>query len=146
MAYSKQQKADALLKLAFNNHDFKKTASETGISEKQIRRWAQGQNIRNVSKSPEKDDDIVPDVSVAEILEQAVKKLLGSVPKDMSGSQWATAIGILMDKWLILQDQPTQRIDVIARMLERLPADEYDDILREAEEVLREARSGDSSE
>lgn len=157
MAYSEEQKAGALVKLALNGNDYEKTAAEVGVSERQLYRWAGGQNIKRAKKVSKKAnvsddkppdvltalDDHLPDLTVADMLEATIKRLLMLIPARMSGDDWSRALGILMDKWLILQGQPNQRVDILTRMLEQLPDSEYDNIIEEAKRVLSEARGGD---
>jgi hypothetical protein len=126
MAYSDGEKAAALVRLAINKYDFKKTASETGITAKTLREWNKN----------------VPKKSVSDLLDVAIQRMLVSIPTKMSGQDWAVALGILMDKWLLIQGEPTSRTETIQRQVSALTDDEYDNLLEEAGDILRKARGG----
>ena len=125
MAYSDLQQAEALVKLAINQGDYDKTAEDTGISRRTLIRWAK----------------VAPKKGVAELLERAIERLLMVIPKDMDGQEWAVALGILFDKWLLIQGEPTSRTETIERKLEELDEDEYSSVIREAEAIIRAASS-----
>lgn len=126
MAYSDIEKAEALIKLALNGYDWEKTATETGICKMTLRRW----------------NKIVPKKGVGELLERALARLLMAIPKELGGQEWSVAVGILMDKWLVMQGQPTNRIETVGRGLRELSDDEYYAVLAEAERILHDAASG----
>ena len=126
MAYSDGEKAEALIRLAINNYNFTKTAEETGIPAKTLRLW----------------NKKVPKNSVSELLDRAVQRMLAAIPEKMSPYEWGVALGILLDKWLIVQGEPTQRTETIQRQVSRLSDDEFDDILEQANAILSEAKGG----
>lgn len=128
MAYSDGEKAEAMIRLAFNKYNFDKTATETGITAKTLRRW----------------DKKVPKKSVGDLLDRAVRHMLANIPTAITGQDWAIAMGILMDKWLLLQGEPTARTESIHRQVSELSDDEYDDLLEEASGILRKARRDSS--
>ena len=71
------------------------------------------------------------------------------IPDSWSGTDWAIALGILMDKWLLLQGQPTNRTETIFTALEQMPDDELDEIIRQFEEaasgtVVAKDRTGET--
>jgi transposase-like protein len=136
VAYSEEFKAAALIRLAANKNDIDRTAAEIGCSPASIRRWADGQTVQ---KKVQKKETFAnqSDLTVADYLEQAVKQMLGSVPDNMKGNDWAIALGILLDKWLLLGGQPTERVENITRWLEELPGDVYDDVVKQAEDVVK---------
>ena len=127
MAYSDGEVAAALVKLAINKYDYQKTSDQLGIPKMTLRRWNK--------KVPKRD--------IAGLLEHAIEHLLASIPEKMTAESWAIALGILMDKWLLVQGKATSRNENISRM--GLNPDELDDVLAEAERILDEsARSGGS--
>lgn len=125
MAYSDGEIAEAMIRLAINKYDFYTTSNQTGISVKTLRRW----------------DKNAPKKSVAELLDRAIERLLSVIPKDMNGNEWSIAVGILLDKWLILQGEPTSRNETITNKLDNLDADEYERVIAEAENIIASAKS-----
>ncbi|GAB4514055.1 MAG: hypothetical protein Kow0047_25800 [Anaerolineae bacterium] len=123
MAYSDAEKAEALIRLALNNYNYQRTSEETGISVMTLRRW----------------NKTVPKKGVAELLERAVERLLMAIPEDLSGRDWALALGILLDKWLLAQGQPTARSESVLRQVRDLSDDQYYAVIAEAERILAEA-------
>jgi hypothetical protein len=126
MAYSDGEIAEALIRLAINKYDFKTTSEQINVPAQTIRRWN-----RNVSKK-----------SIPEMLDRAIVRMLSVIPDDMSGHDWSIALGILFDKWLLMQGEATSRHESINRTLDDLSRDEYDRVVEEAERIIAEARNG----
>jgi hypothetical protein len=134
MAYSEKFKARALIKLAENRNDYDITAGELGCSSASLRLWSSGNNLK---KSKQKKENFKNDgFTVADYLEQAVIHMLSNPPQEMKGSAWATTVGVLMDKWLILQDKPTSRTETLTRMLESMPDEQRSELIKDAERVV----------
>ena len=129
MAYSDTEKAEAVILLAVNKYDYDKTAEALGISAKTLRRW----------------DKIVPKKGVAELLERAIERMLMHIPADMKGRDWAIALGILMDKWLLGQGMATSRSENIMGFLADMAPEEREKIIIEAERILSARASGSSN-
>lgn len=150
MAYDKEFKARALIRLAENKNDFEKTAAEMGCSPRSLRHWAKGNRLEpksaKVQMSAKKSAGVAKsDLSVADYLEQAVIHMLKNPPEKMAGDDWAVAVGILMDKWLLVKGQPTERTETISRLLDGLPENERDYIYREAQELIKEISAASGS-
>ena len=128
--YSDAERSEAVIRLAVNGYDYKTTAAEMGVSIPTLRRW-------------NKD---IPKKGVAELLERAVERLLMKIPPDLGGQQWAVALGILLDKWLIVQGQPTTRSESVTRRVMGLTDAEYYDVLDEAEKLLDEIAGGGAAD
>jgi hypothetical protein len=126
MAYSDGEVAEALVRLAVNRYDYDLTAEQTGVSVKTLRRW----------------DKSAPKKGVADLLERALERLLSVIPENMDGNDWAIAVGILLDKWLLLQGEATSRHESISRVLDDLDADDYASVVAEAERIIADARTG----
>jgi hypothetical protein len=126
MAYSDTEATEALIRLAVNKYDYKLTAEQTGIDEKTLRRWD-----KNATKK-----------SVPELLERAIERLLMVIPSDMKGHDWSVTLGILLDKWLLIQGEPTNRTESLIRGLKDVTPDDRDAIIREAERIIAEAVGG----
>lgn len=124
--YSDGEVAEALIRLAINRYDYELTADQTGVSEKTLRRW----------------DKDAPKNSVADLLDRAIVRLLSVIPDNMDGKDWAIAVGILLDKWLLLQGEATSRHESISRVLDDLDADDYASVVAEAERIIANARTG----
>jgi hypothetical protein len=138
VAYSPEFKASALIRLAENGHDIDGTAAEVGCSPDSLRRWAAGKSLQ-MSATKKAEFANIAKLTVADYLEQAVKQMLDNIPATMKGNDWAVAIGILLDKWLLLNDQATERVETLHRWLEELPEDAKSTIIEEAERVLAES-------
>jgi len=116
--------------LAKNGNDATKTAEQLGIHESTLFRW--------VAESESKKE------AIPILLENAIRKLLEMMPDKWTGNTWAVAFGILMDKWLLVNGQPTQRTEntTMISELDNLSDKEKDSVLAEAERIIREAVSG----
>lgn len=119
MAYSDVEATEAMIRLAVNKYDYALTAEQLGISEKTLRRWD-----KNVTKK-----------GVPELLERAIERLLMVIPERMDGNTWAVSLGILIDKWLLVQGQATSRHELM-RVLRIESEDEFSAVIREAEQIL----------
>lgn len=122
MAYSDGEVAEALVRLAVNKYNFELTAQQTGISESTLKRWAKNE----------------PKKSVHDLLNRAIERMLMVIPDKWDGNEWAIALGILIDKWLLMQGEPTSRTEAITRRFGGLTEDELDDVLAEANRILEE--------
>lgn len=124
MAYSDAFRTEALVRLAVNKFDYDKTAEQMGVTVKTLRAWEQ--------KYPKK--------TVPELLERAIERMLMNIPSDWRGNDWAVAMGILMDKWLLTQGKATARTDAtVTNILESIPEDDRERVIEEAERILSEA-------
>lgn len=126
MAYSEAQITETLITLALCKYDYKLAAERTGIAPKTIQRW-------NEDRRPK---------TIPELLERAIAEILMRVPENWDGRDWAVAIGILMDKWLLLQGEATERTETLVREIETLTEAEKIELYNEARRILDEtARS-----
>ena len=121
------ERAAGVLLLATNNQNYKLTADQLGVSESTIRNWEKESLTRNIA--------------LPFMLEMTLKKLLEMMPDIWTGNSWAVAFGILMDKWLLVNGQPTQRTESIFGEIDNLPQEEKDSIVREAERIISTAVS-----
>ncbi len=133
MAYSDGEVAEALIRLSINKYDFDLTAEQSGISKSALKRWAR--------KSPKK--------GVADLLDRAIQRMLMVIPKNMNTKDWAIALGILMDKWLLIQGEPTERSESLLRTMSELTKEEKDAVVERARAVIERvggAGADDSAE
>ena len=119
--YSDNQITESVIRLAINKYDYELTSEQLGIPSRTLRRW---------------DKDVIKK-GVPELLERAIERMLASIPADWSGRDWAIALGILMDKWLLIQGEPTARTESIFTALQEIPEDELDALIREFEEAAK---------
>lgn len=122
MAYSDAFKTESIIRLATNKYDYQKTADQIGIPVRTLRNWEKS----------------FPKKGVPELLERAIERMLMVIPKDMTGHDWAVAMGILMDKWLLLHGEPTQRTENIMQTFGELTEDERRAVVEEAQQIIAE--------
>jgi len=118
--YSDAFKTEAVIRLAVNRYDYDKTAEQTGVAAKTLRVW-------------EKD---VPKKGIPEMLERAVERMLMVIPSDMKAKDWGITLGILMDKWLLMQGEPTQRTENVISQFQALSDRERSEVISDAERIL----------
>lgn len=127
MAYSDAFRTEALVRLAVNKYDYNLTATQVGVTAKTLREW----------------EDKYPKKTVPALLERAIERMLMSIPAEWRGTDWSIALGILMDKWLLVNGQATARTEQrVLRELENLPDDDRNRVIEEAERILARAASG----
>ena len=128
--YSDAEKTEAIVRLAINKYDYEKTAEQLRISDRTLRRW---------------DKDAIKN-GVPELLERAIQRLLMVIPENMSGHDWSITLGILLDKWLLLQGEPTERTENLLKTFGALTDDERQAVIHEAQEIVGSlSASGDYS-
>lgn len=130
--YTDEFRANALLELASNHNDFKETSQNTGVSEKQLRRW---------SSSTTHQASIVVNRQLSDMLEGAIQTLIERMPERFDGHSWNEAVGVLVDKLLLLRGQATTRTESVMRSLGDMSDDERTAIIEEAEGILMRAAS-----
>lgn len=113
--------------LAKNGNNAAKTAEQLGINESTLYRW--------VAESESKKE------TIPILLETAIRKILQMMPDKWTGNTWAIAFGILMDKWLLVNGQPTARTEntTVISDLDQMNEKEKDAILAEAERIIQQA-------
>ena len=107
-----------------------------------LRRWANGDSNPPPNKFViRKKEDLKK--AILELLGLTINQARREVT-DASFRETSTAIGIFTDKLLLLSGEPTQRIasENIHHITENLDRSEYDDVIREAEDIIHEAASG----
>lgn len=120
-SYSDAFRSEAVIRLALNRYDYQKTAAEFDIPARTLRNWEKS----------------FPKKGVSELLDRAVVQLLSNIPEFKRGSDWAIALGILLDKWLLLQGQPTDRKEMIFREIEQMTDDELNTLFDEFQTAAR---------
>jgi hypothetical protein len=133
--HSDFEKEAAMILLAKNQNDFAITAEQLGITERTLYEW------QKLSFSKKE--------ALPVLLEMAIKKMLDMMPDKWTGNSWAIAFGIMMDKWLLVNGQPTQRTENILTDIDNMNEKEKDAILAEAERIIQSAvvsRGTDSQE
>lgn len=125
--YNDFERAAGVLLLGINQKDYKKTADMLEVSEQTIRNWEK--------------ESLTKKIEIPIMLEMAIRKLLENMPEKWNGNSWAVAFGILMDKWLLVHGQPTERTENLVSGVNDLPTDERDAVIREAESIIQRAVS-----
>lgn len=113
--YSEAEQTESIIRLATNRYDYKTTSEQLGISIPTLRRW----------------NKVVPKKTVPELLDRAISRMLMVIPDKWDGNSWAIALGILMDKWLLLQGKATSRVANLVEGLEKLDDAELDQLVSE---------------
>jgi transposase-like protein len=128
--HSEFEKAAGIILLARNSGNIEETAKQLNIDKSTLHRW--------IAESETKKE------ALPILLEQAIKKMLDMMPDKWTGNSWAIAFGIMMDKWLLVNGQPTARTEqtTVISDLDQMNDKEKDAILTEAERIIREAISG----
>lgn len=130
--FTEMERSAAITMLAVSGYDFTGTAEKIGVSIGTLKSW-------------NKDDR--NNRSIPSMIEGAIKQLLNSMPTEWTGNTWAVALGILMDKWLLLRGDPTVRSEsIIHSIIDGMPGMTEDDkaeIVRQAEYILEESKASD---
>jgi len=129
-SYSDAFRSEAVIKLMINRYDYNKTAAEFKIPERTLRNW-------------EKD---FPKKGIGDLLDRAIERLLSNIPEFKRGSDWAIALGILLDKWLLMQGEPTQRTESFVRTFGELTDAERTAVVEEAERIIASLRPSNADE
>lgn len=139
MAYSNAVKAEALVRLAATGNDYDGVAKEMGIGRRTLVRWSMA-SVKNGAEMASKKGAI----SVIDLVAAALEKVLAAVPDDLPGVAWATTVGILVDKWLVLQglNQPAAEWQAFAMRVRGLGDEQYWRVLREAERLFGDIVAG----
>ena len=125
MAYSDQERTEALIQLSLQKYNWDATSKITGVPRSTLKRWAKSG----------------PNKTVPELLERTISRLLMSIPFQIPAKDYGIILGILLDKWLILQGEPTERHESILGRLGEMSTDELDRIISDAERIAEESFS-----
>ena len=97
MAYSDAKRASTLILLATYKNNFRRTSKESGVPVGTIREWSKNR----------------PKKSIADLLESALVQMFEYMPKKWDAKDWSIALGIMFDKWLLMQGEATERTEHI---------------------------------
>src|SRR3990172_5333460 len=86
--HSDFERAAGVMLLAANNNNYETTAKQLNVTPETIHNWEK----ESLSKKE----------AIPVMLENALRKLLEMMPTTWSGNTWSIALGILMDKWLLV--------------------------------------------
>lgn len=120
MSYSKEFRTEAMVRLAINKYDYEQTAEQIDVAPNTLRNW----------------EKQYPKIAVPELLDRAIERLLATVPMDMAGDEWGIAIGILLDKWLLLQGEATHRSENIVHGYNDLTEEERETVVDNARRII----------
>jgi hypothetical protein len=117
--YCDLERDEALILLAVNRYNVLKTSEQTGISRNTLKKWSK--------ERPKKE--------VPALLERAIERLLMVIPSNMDGRDWAVALGILMDKWLLVHGKATQRTENLVEFIQQMPDSDLNELIGEFEQA-----------
>lgn len=126
MAYSDKERTEAMVRLAINKYDYHKTADELGINHQSLRNW----------------EKQYAEIAVPEMLDRAVNLFLAAAPYQKPDKDWAVTIGILLDKWLLLQGEATSRSESFIHGIENISDEERQQVIARAREIVEAAGLG----
>ena len=133
ITYTDEFKGECLVQLAVNKFDYEKTAEQMGVSTKSLRRWAIN----------------IPKRSVPEMLERAIMQMLSRIPESFRGDDWGVTVGILFDKWLLVQGRATSRNETVTKditgTIDELNEDEVNGVIDAAREIIAESKGSRAS-
>lgn len=151
MAYSEEFKANALVKLATNGGDLESTAAELGVAKSTLHRWSTQPAKRSMKRDKKEQSNETkqnetkpdPEFRVQDGIRAAIQHLIENIPP-MKGDEWGIALGILLDKMLIYEGHPTDRVENLFGQLGNLPPEAYEDIIAEAERIIADGGGADT--
>lgn len=118
--YTDAQRSAAMITLALNKFDYEKTEIELGIDRKVLQRW----------------DKELPKRMIPEMLEEAIGKLFDRMPAKFTEKAWGITLGILLDKYLLVNNQPNSRLETTINTVINASEEEKAAIIAEAERIL----------
>lgn len=121
--YTDVMRTEAMILLAVHHYDFDAVSQIMKVPPKVLRRWN-----REVSAEAQ--------IPIKDLLERAIRQLLGHMPENMSGKDWGVALGILMDKYLLMSGLPTSRTQILGKGFFGLNDNELSLVLTEAERII----------
>lgn len=122
-----KRKALELLIETKNNYDF--VSSQTGVSIRTLKRWNEKRSNLLFKANNDASD-------ITELLKTRIKVMIEDEP-ETNKSGWAMAIGIFVDKMLLLEGKPTSRHQNISSTVDNASDDELDDMIAEAEAIVK---------
>jgi len=126
--YSPDEKAQTLAVLEANRGNVKHTGLNLDIPRSTVSLWKHSEQPPEIIELKEQKKAELADslLELAAKIVHAIPAKLGDAPVD----KLATALGITIDKWLLITGQATSRNEHNVRQLPPLPDDRLDDILR----------------
>ena len=120
MAYTPEQRAEALVTLEANGGNILQTATQLGIGEATLHRWVNesSNNGDNKSDIAIATEEIIPETRetfIAELktLRNKVLRHLDGIVEDLKAREAAITLGILIDKTELLEGNATSRTAVV---------------------------------
>jgi hypothetical protein len=120
--WSEEVKTKTIELVALRGGDTKSVSEETGVPEPTIKRWMMKPADR----------------TIPELLEAAIRQMFENMPDAFSAKEWSIALGILMDKYLLMTGAATSRTETITRTLDMIPEKHRDAVIARAREILAE--------
>lgn len=124
--YTPEQKAEALVVLDAHEGNAKRTATTVDIPRSTVQYWKQHENSNEVMELKAQKSAALADSLLD--LAGAIVRVIPSRLEDAPVEKLATALGITIDKWLLITGQSTSRNEHTINY-PPLPTDRLDDIL-----------------
>jgi len=117
MAYTPEQRAEALVTLEANGGNMEATAEQLGIPRQTLYRWC-NENVTHKSDMAVATAEILPETRetfIAELktLRNKVLRHLDGIVEDLKAREAAITLGILIDKTELLEGNATSRTAVV---------------------------------
>ena len=131
MTYSIETQAQAMALLALNQNDWEKTSEITGVAARTLQRWSEKLT------SPDKIGvKTLRSSELGQILSDTLTQVIQNPPASFTEKGWGITVGILVDKLLLLEGKPTERIENISKQLGHITDEQLDIIEAEFESRL----------
>jgi len=136
MAYTEAEKTKALTLLYANGYNYEKTAEITGITKMTLYNWEKEGGIQKKG--------------IPEMLEDAIIAMLSMMPDKWNGNSWSVALGIMMDKYLLMRGEATSRSETVTTKIqglaESMEPEMREQILAEATKIIENASAKKETE
>jgi transposase-like protein len=120
MAYTPEQRAEALVTLEANGGNILQTATQLGIGEATLHRWISessntGDNKSDIAIAAEEIIPATRETFISELktLRNKVLRHLDGIVEDLKAREAAITLGILIDKTELLEGNATSRTAVV---------------------------------
>ena len=126
---TKETKRKALELLIETKNSYEFVEKQTGVSIRTLKRW----NQKRSNALFKMNDD---SVEITTLLKSRIKSMIEDEP-DTNKSGWAMAIGIFVDKMLLLEGKPTSRRENLSKVVDEASDQEMDEMIAEAEAIIK---------
>jgi len=125
---TKETKRKALELLIETKNNYEYVEKQTGVSIRTLKRW-NTKRSNTLFKTANEGQ-------ISELLTARIKTMIEDEP-DTNKSGWAMAIGIFIDKMLLLEGKPTSRRESLNKVVDEASDQEMDEMIAEAEAIIK---------